>query len=94
MAQQNDQTEIKYGHVQLPFGKDKAMIRCGYCIFKEEGHMIELISVPYGGLYVRKDGELIGKPGQSAGRKYVMAWTRVAGWLGADELMSQVRASM
>lgn len=77
-------TEIKYGHVNLPFGPNKSNVRCGYATFKEDDATIELISVPYGGLWVRRNGEIIERPGTGTG-KYTMAWAKVASWLGNQE---------
>lgn len=74
--------EIKYGRKEFD-GK-----LCGYATFEEDGHKMELICPPYESLIVLKDGKRV-----PCERKYVWAWTRVAGWLGAQEMVNKIRAS-
>ena len=74
-----NETEIKYG--RIPIEIEGKQVVCGYATFTEAGRKIELISVPYGGLYVKADGKTIEKPGTGTG-KYAMLWAKIAGWIG------------
>ena len=78
-----NQTEIKYGKIHL----DGQMV--SYATFQEEEKTVELIVPAYQGLHVKIDGVLY-NPGSMEVRKYVMLWTKVAGWIGQEQLLKQV----
>lgn len=78
--------DIKYGKIKLDgFGL------VSYAIFQNDSNQtVELICPPYKGLYVRIDGKIF-PPGSSEVRQYVMLWTKVAGWLGTDQLLNSLK---
>jgi len=59
----------------------------GYACYKDEqGNTIELISPPYGDLKKLVNG----KPSKVK-TEDIMTWTRIAGWIGTDELLNALR---
>lgn len=83
---QTEQTEIEFGYKTIE-GK-----RVGYATYIEptSENKIELINVPYGGLFVKINDELKHKPG-GVPYHYVMLWTKVAGWLGSRDLLNSFK---
>ena len=79
------ETKITYGHKKAEI--EGEFFTVGFAEYEDEnGDMIELLSVPYGGLYVKKNGELFLRPGEKSITPYVWIWTKVAGWLGGQDL--------
>jgi len=70
-------TSIDYGYKMFE-GK-----RCGYATFTEPetGDLIELVSIPYGGLKAFRNSEPT-----TISRTFAYLWTMVSGWLGTAEL--------
>ncbi len=77
--------EIKWGRIDHPeYG------RVGYAAFLDPqiDEVVELISIPYGGLYVQIAGKVY-PPGKNPNPGYSMIWARVAGWLGNADFARQ-----
>jgi len=54
----------------------------GYCSYTDEkGKLVEIFSPPYKSLEVYVAGEKV-----KTQSEHVMVWTKVAGWLGTEEL--------
>ena len=70
-------TEVKYGRI---LRNDKIV---GYCTYTEEGVKVEIFSEPYKNLEVKINGENV-----QPNYQHVMVWTKVAGWLGQDQILS------
>lgn len=85
-------TQIQYGRKKDERHNNNL---CGFAIFEETNQFdktvkIELVCAT-DGLYVYEDSKLIGFPGKSAGYKYIMVWTKVAGWLGTASLLRSLK---
>ena len=85
-------TQIQYGRKKDERHNNNL---CGFATFEEQNQFdktvtIELVCATEG-LYVYENGIMIGKPGQSAGYKYIMIWTKVAGWLGTAGLIRSLK---
>jgi hypothetical protein len=68
-------TEIKYGRIPM----DNELV--GYVTWNEGNDKVELLSPPYHDLIKVMNGKIVG-----ASEEDVMIWTKVAGWLGVEEL--------
>jgi len=74
--------EIKYGRVKLPeFGSELV----GYATYEEEGRKVEILSPPYRELIVLENGKRV-----PTNEVHVLIWTRVAGWLGQEQLLGEL----
>lgn len=67
--------EIKYGRAMVD-GK-----LCGYATWMEDGHKMEFISIPGNKLVKLVDDKMV-----ELTEKDIMLWTKIAGWLGTEEL--------
>ena len=72
--------EIKYGRVRI----DGEMVL--YSKWYQNGSINELISSPYNKLIKLVDGKEVKPTTEDA-----VVWTKIAGWIGADELIREVR---
>ena len=75
-----DEIEIKYGRVRI----DGEMVL--YSKWYQNGSKNELISSPYNKLIKLVDGKEVKPTTEDA-----VVWTKIAGWIGADELIREVR---
>ena len=74
----NNQTEIKYGHIELEGNT------IGYATYNINDTKVELLNLS-NGLHVRIDGKIKYKPGDQGIYPYVIIWTKVAGWMGTAD---------
>ena len=76
-------TEIKYGRI----AREGKIV--GYATFEMEGRKIEIISEPYRNLVVLIDGKADWSncPRGFDMHMAVEVWTKVAGWIGTEQMV-------
>lgn len=70
--------EIKYGRTIVD-GKP-----CGYATWMEDGHKMEFVDIPNMRLVKLVDNKRVELTEQD-----IMLWTKIAGWLGTEELYKE-----
>lgn len=75
-----DETKIRYGRVKI----DSEIVL--YSKWYENGSKNELISAPYKKLIKLVDGKSVKPTTEDA-----IVLTKIAGWIGADELIEEVK---